>query len=239
VKGEAWQRVMRTIRQSDVVLEVVDARFPERSERLEKEVKKRKKRLILIVNKIDLVKGGNRLAAKLGGFPFCAKTGYGKQSLMRFLNELAKEKGRDLRVGVVGMPNVGKSSLINRLKGKRSAPTSPVAGFTKGEQWIRISPRILLIDSPGVIVSKESRDELVLKDALRVENLKDPVSTALLLFEKHPWIPRSLGLEKSGEEALEEFATKTGKLKKGGEPNVEEAARMILRRWQRGEIKRA
>jgi len=237
-KGEAWRRVLKVIRGSDVVVEVVDARFPERSKKLERIVKKMGKKLLLVVNKIDLVgvREGMRIARNMGGVAFCGKTGYGRKNLMRILQRIARESGRDIRVGVVGKPNVGKSTLINRLKGKKSAKTSPEQGFTRGEQWIRIAPNILLIDTPGVITERESEEELALKDALRVEKLRDPVKACLLLFEKYPQVLEKMGVEGRGEKALEEFARKTGKLKKGGEPNIEEAARMILRKWQRGEI---
>ena len=54
------------------------------------------------------------------------------------------------KVGVLGYPNTGKSSIINALKGRASAPTSPVSGYTKGMQWIRASKRMYLLDPPGV-----------------------------------------------------------------------------------------
>lgn len=228
--GKALERVRKVVKQSDVLLEVVDARFPERSRRLARIVAKQQKKLLLVRNKVDLIEGEVRK-----GFAFSAKTREGRRQLMEELERLAEEK--PIRVGILGRPNVGKSSIINTLRGKKSAKTSSKAGYTRGEQWIRISPRILLIDSPGVITWDESQEDLVLKDALDVDRSKDTVSAALTLFNRYPWVLKSLKLENEGEEALEEFAKRTGKLKRGGVPNVKEAARMIIRKWQKGELK--
>ena len=222
----ALNRVRRVINQCDVLIEVVDARFPTRSKRLERMVRRRGKKLLLVTNKVDLVRGD------VQGIPFSTKTGRGKRELMRELERLADG---EIRVGVIGRPNVGKSSLINALRGRRVARTSARAGFTRGEQWIRLSPKIMLVDSPGVITWSDE-EELLLEDALDVDKARDPVSAALKLFSRHPEVLEELELKGEGEEALEEFARKTGKLKKGGEPNVKEAARMIIRRWQRGDF---
>lgn len=225
--GKALERVRKVVKQSDVLLEVVDARFPERSRRLMKMA--RGKRVLPIQNKADLLEGEVR-----DGIAFSAKTRKGRRQLLSELERLAQDG--PIRVGVIGRPNVGKSSVINALRGKKSVRTSSKAGYTRGEQWIRLSPRVLLIDSPGVITWDESKEDLLLKDALDVDKAKDPVSAALTLFGRNPWVLEALGLEATGEEALEEFARRTGKLKRGGLPNTREAARMIIRKWQKGQI---
>lgn len=230
----ALQRVVRVVKQSNVVLEMVDARFPHRSGRLRKLVRRKGRKLLLVVNKVDLADDGEDVAERMGGIAFSAKTGEGKEELLEKLEGMAR--GRDLRVGVVGRPNVGKSSLINALKGRKSAKTSAQAGYTRGEQWVRVSPHVTLIDSPGVITGEWDREELVLQDALDVDRADNPERIALKLFRRHPEVLEKLGLQGDGEEALEEFARRTGKLKKGGVPNTKEAARMVVRRWQRGEL---
>ena len=233
--GKALDRVVRVINQSDVVVEVLDARFPHKSARLKKIVGRKGKEHIYILNKIDLIgtKEGENLAREIGALPFSAKTRYGKRKLLARLEELA---GGPIKVGILGTPNVGKSSIINVLRGRKSAPTSSTPGYTKGEQWIKITPNVLLIDSPGVITWDAEEDDLILQDSLDIDKAEDPISTALKLFDRNPEVLKKLGLTGTGEEALSEFALKTGKLKKGGVPNKTEAAKMIVRRWQRGTL---
>ncbi len=229
---EAKRRVLRVLNQSDVVIEVVDARFPQRSQKLARWVHRRGKPLILLINKVDLVPPSDARKLARRGLLFSAKTRRGKRALISELERIAGE--REIRVGLVGKPNVGKSSVINALRGKKVARRSPTPGYTKGEQWIRLSPRVLLIDSPGVITWREPEEELILKDALDVDRASDPELVAMKLLERRPELLEKLGLDPDAP--LEDYARRTGKLMKGGEPNTKEAAKMLVRRWQRGEI---
>jgi ribosome biogenesis GTPase A len=230
--ASALDRVRRVINQCYVVLEVIDARFPERSKRLKNMARKKGKEVVLILNKSDLVEDSDKLAKRMNAIEFSAKTKRGKRKLLRLLDELSE--GELLKVGVIGRPNVGKSSIINVLARRSSAKTSPSQGYTKGEQWIKITPKILLIDSPGVITWTEKKeDDLIVEDALSIDKTDDPEGAALRLFERYPDVLEKLEL---GENPLEEYAKRTGKLKKGGKPNTKEAARMIIRRWQRGQL---
>ncbi|MBR9681332.1 MAG: GTPase RsgA [Candidatus Altiarchaeota archaeon] len=230
----AWKRVERVVSQGHVILEVVDARFPFRSHKLMKLVNMKRRSLIFIINKSDLIsrEDAEKLAEKTKGILVSTKSRRGKFQLLKLLKSRIRE-GRELKVGIVGRPNVGKSSLINYLAGRRSAKVGVEAGFTKGEQWIRIDPRILLIDSPGIIYEGESESELVLQNALEIDKHDDPVGVALELMEKHPEMLKKFKLKEVGEAALEELATKLGKLNKGGEANIEEAAKIMVRKWQR------
>ncbi len=237
--GKALKRVFKIMRESDVVLELVDARFPRFSKRIEKSLKRRGVKLIIVFNKSDLIKDDKDLqimANDYNGIIFSAKTHRGKRKLIGRLESYAKKLQKEIKVGVVGVPNVGKSKIINTLVGRKSARTSAKAGYTKGSQWVRLSPNILLVDSPGVITWSEPEEDLVLRNSLDVDRAKDPVFIALQLFNEQPHVVKVLGLTSDNEEALEEFAKKTGKLKRGGEPNIKEAARMIIRKWQKGEL---
>lgn len=233
--GKAMDRVIRVINQSDVLIEILDARFPHKSARLKKIIKRKGKEHFYILNKIDLTgtHDGAKLARKLNAMPFSAKTRYGKRRLMARLEALASGP---IKVGILGKPNVGKSRIINVLRGKKSAPISSTPGYTKGEQWIKITTNVLLVDSPGVITWHEEEDELILQDSLDIDKAEDPISAALKLFDRNPKVLKKLGLSEKGENALNEFALKTGKLKKGGLPNTVEAAKMIVRKWQRGTL---
>ena len=230
--GSAMDRVWRVINQCYVILEVIDARFPERSRRLFRMAHKRGKEVILVINKSDLIKNPEKLGREMKGIVFSAKTRRGKRVLLDKLEELGE--GAELKVGVIGRPNVGKSSIINVLARRKSAKTSPSAGYTKGEQWVRVSPKILLIDSPGIITwTEKDEDDLIIEDALSVDKAEDPEAAALKLFKRYPQVLKKMEL---GDKPLEEYAIRTGKLLKGGKPNTREAARMIIRRWQRGLI---
>ncbi|HDR53112.1 MAG TPA: GTPase RsgA [archaeon] len=234
----AWRRVERTVSQSHVVLELVDARFPFRSDRLRKLVNMKRRSLVLIINKADLLSPdeAGKLAEKTGGLLVSASRRRGKAKLIRLLKSRVRGD-QELRVGIVGRPNVGKSSLINYLSGRKSAGVGAEAGFTKGEQWVKLSenPDILLIDSPGIIYESDDESELVLQNALEIDKHEDPVEVALLLIKKHPGVLKDFGVREEGDVALEQLAVKMGKLKKGGEPNLVETAKILVRRWQRGQ----
>ncbi len=233
-KPKPWQRVKKVVRKADVILEVVDARFPEPSKKLRKIAGK--KPVLVIVNKIDLVSKEKERELRKLGLTVSAKYRKGKRLLLKLLKSYRETFGREIRICVVGRPNVGKSSLINMLKGRKSALTSPEAGFTKGEQWFRIAPGILLIDTPGVIPSRDSEEILAIKNEISPSKLRDPVKAALKLFELFPEVKKALNLPEDDLKALEEFARRRGRIKQGGELNLEEAARILLILWQRGKI---
>lgn len=233
---KAWKRVERTVSQSHVILELVDARFPYRSQKLRKLVNMKRRSLIYVINKADLIdeEAARKLAKTKNAILISVKNRKGRGGLLKLLKSRIRDD-KELRVGIVGRPNVGKSSLINYLKGKKSARVGAEAGFTKGEQWVRIHPKILLIDSPGIIYEHENKSELILQNALEVDKYEDPVEVATTLVERYPGILKEFGLTKKGEDAIEEYAIKLGKLLPGGKPNTVEAAKIMVRKWQRSD----
>lgn len=161
-------------------------------------------------------------------------------NLFRQLGKLHMDK-KQISVGFIGYPNVGKSSVINALRSKKVCNVAPIAGETKVWQYITLMKRIFLIDCPGVVYpSAETDTEKVLKGVVRVElvtNPEDYVETVLQRVRKE-YIAKNYKIENwsTSTHFLEQLAKKTGKLLKGGEPDITVTARMVLNDWQRGKL---
>ena len=229
------RRVRSVITRSDVIIEVLDARFPEltRNREIEHLIKKKGKFLVFALNKADLVtkewaeEWKKRLSKEAPVVFTSAKKRWGTRMLRDLIRSLTEKK--PLYIGVVGFPNTGKSSLINVLVGRSSAGVSPKPGFTKGEQIIRLSKGVYLIDSPGDFDVKDEVIQLITgaKDPSKAVN---PELTAELIIKN---------LNRYGDlpfSSLEEYAVKKRFLLKGGEPDLIRAAVDVIRRFQRGEF---
>lgn len=242
-----WRVVNHVLEEADVLLEVLDARFPEetRNKEVEYKIKIRNKKLIYILNKSDLIKE-KFSDIKLDFEPalfVSAKENLGTTKLRTLLKELAKNK-KPLLVGVLGYPNTGKSSIINALKQKKSALTSSTPGFTKGMQKIRISKDIYLFDTPGVFAYKEKNEERqTLLNVRDYRKVKQPDVVALEILEnaytKNPKAIEDLYNVKpveDGDETLTLIAQRYKWLTKGGKPNLDLTSRKIIQDWQRGKL---
>ena len=108
-------------------------------------------------------------------------TTVGTENLLNILKNYARVEGDSkakglITVGVIGFPNVGKSSLINSLKRSRATATGNMPGITKQMQEVQLDKNIVLLDSPGVVLSTtEQADSLILRSAVRVEDISDPM----------------------------------------------------------------
>ncbi len=240
------------IENSDILLEVLDARFFEetRNTLAEKKVAEEGKKLIYVLNKIDLV-GLKELKKKVSHlyprvFVSCSQRKGGQELRERILM-VAKELPYDKAfVGIIGYPNTGKSSLINLLAGRGVARASPESGFTKGMQKIKLSSKITLIDTPGIIPedkysSSPEGKELTKLGKIGVkmyDKIKNPEIIVEDLLKNHPGIlERHYHLaEEPLLTFLERVAKKRNYLLKGGRWDVDRAAREVLRDWQRGKI---
>ncbi len=245
-----WRIVNEVIRDSDIIIEVLDARFPEETRNIEVEDKIKKinakgidKKIIFVLNKSDLLKE-KFSDIKLDFEPYIfvsAKNNLGTTQLRKLLNKNAK-KGRPLIAGVVGYPNTGKSSLINCLKQKRAAGTGSMPGFTRGRQKIRITKNIYLLDTPGVFPYKEKSEEKhALTNVRDYRKVKDPDLVAIEILKriKDKTIIENLYKVKPAdnpETTLELIAKKFNWLIKGGKPNIDQTARKIIMDWQRGKL---
>lgn len=249
----------------DVVIELLDARIPKSSKNPEIDEIIRNKPRVAVFNKADLAdevvskewskwysangyssifidsikgKGINELKSKL-------------RNIMKDKIERDKQKGRlfrPIRTMVVGVPNVGKSSFINKIAGKASAVTGDRPGVTRGKQWIRINEEIELMDTPGILWPK-FEDQIVgmnlaFTGAIKDE-IMDTIELAAALLEKlavaYPTkIIERYRLEdikdKTGLQLLEAAARKRGCIVAKGEIDFNRAAIIILDEFRGGKI---
>ena len=239
----AFQSIVnKVIQQSDIVLEILDARFIE--ETRNKQLEKKIKILIHVINKCDYVDKTYMDEAKknLENCVFVsAKKHLGTTLLKNKIKQLANQnKIKWPKVGVIGYPNVGKSSVINALKGKGSAKTSPEAGYTKGKQYLRIDNDFLMIDTPGVISKEKTKvEELVLIGAKNPYTIEDPDLAVIKLLKKRPGLAEkkyNVKIKPNKEETIEDIALKLNFKKKGNLPDVDRASRRILQDFLNGKM---
>ncbi len=151
---------------------------------------------------------------------------------------------RDFRVLVAGIPNVGKSTLINSLGGRRRAKASDRAGVTRGIQWVQTPKGLSLLDSPGILTPKLDKETGLLLAAIGSikEGIFDPLEVAcdllgrlidlypLLLSERYNFSPRGM----IPYDALEKIGRQRGYLQKGGLVNMGNAAMAFLKDFRSG-----
>ncbi|XP_039974366.1 nucleolar GTP-binding protein 2 [Xiphias gladius] len=257
-KGQSkriWGELYKVIDSSDVIIQVLDARDPmgTRSKSIETYLKKEKpwKHLIFVLNKCDLIPTWvtKRWVAVLSqeyptlAFHASLTNSFGKGSLIQLLRQFGKlhTDKKQISVGFIGYPNVGKSSVINTLRSKKVCNVAPLAGETKVWQYITLMRRIFLIDCPGVVYpSEDSESDIVLKGVVQVEKIRNPEEHigAVLERAKPEYIQKTYRIPTwdSAEDFLEKLAFRTGKLLKGGEPDLTTVSKMVLNDWQRGRI---
>ena len=251
----------------DLVIEVLDARIPRSSRNpMFREMFAEKARLS-VFTKIDLADPAeterwlNYFRADINdAVAVDAVKGTGLKNLIAAAKNLAETKTHKLvkhgakpraaRAMIVGIPNVGKSSLINRLAGASSAKIENRPGVTRSKQWIKIDSGLDLLDTPGILYPKFEDQEVAVKLAW-IYALSDdiydiePVVCKLLetLAEK---IPAQVAerfklaepLASDGHELLNQIGVKRGCIKKGGVVDVERAAKLVLTEFRAGKIGR-
>ncbi len=260
---KAKRMMEENIKLVDLVIELVDARIPLSSRNPDiDELGKNKARLILL-NKADLADETYNKAweayFKEKGYHVIktnSKNGTGIKSIHQVITEACKEKierdrrrgiiGRPVRAMVVGIPNVGKSTFINKLAGRASAKTGNKPGVTKGKQWIRLNKQVELLDTPGMLWPK-FEDQMVGQRLAYIGSIKDELlnieelATELLKFiQKHYKGILQQKYEvnecEDGYAMLEDIARNRHCLLKGNELNYEKAAHLFLDDFRNGRV---
>ena len=243
---KAWNLIINEIKQSDAVLEVADARCPNetRSKKLETILKRLHKPFWIVLNKSDLVpksfseKAKNFLKTNTEAVDiifFSAKTFHGYNIMRRSIKEYFGDK--EVKLTVIGFPNVGKSSLINAFAKQSKTGVAPKPGHTKGKQWIKASSKIKISDTPGIIPK-----EMLANEWREILFPEDKEHACFLLIEK---ISRAEGSNFSvlygitpevSESVLEKIAKDFNFVRKGKEPDLTRAAEKILSDWNSGKL---
>ncbi|KAI5853593.1 nucleolar GTP-binding protein [Tricharina praecox] len=260
-KGQSkriWNELYKVIDSSDVVIHVLDARDPlgTRCHSVEKYIKEEAphKHLIFVLNKCDLVPTSvaaawvRRLSKSHPTLAFHASitNSFGKGSLIQLLRQFSSlhSDRKQISVGLIGYPNAGKSSIINTLRAKKVCTVAPIPGETKVWQYITLMRRIYLIDCPGIVPPSvtDTAEDILLHGVVRVENVENPEQyiPAVLAKCKPQHIERTYEITRGGYkthiEFLEILARKSGRLLKGGEPDLDGVAKMVLNDFIRGKL---
>ena len=246
-----WKVIEEIIDESDVVLEVLDARMVNlsRSEEIESLVKSKNKDLIFILNKADLanIKVIEKYKKLLKKEAYCyVVSSINRNSIRKLRDHLLKlSKNQEfMRIGVLGYPNTGKSSIINALVRRKKAPISSRAGTTHGQQWIKLSNNVRIIDSPGVIPLKQN-DELRYaligsRNPEKIKNLDLVAHEIIKLFKENNNLQKHYKIDiesNNPEQIIEEIGRKKGFIKKGNEIDEVRVTMKIIRDWQSGKLR--
>ena len=248
----------------DVVYEVVDARMPLSSKIVDIDDLIKDKPRIMVMTKYDLcdksetdkiIKYYESTGYKVIPVDLMNNTNSGIKKIIEATNEIMvgvnnkrKEKGLMSRAGrvlIVGIPNAGKSTLINRLVGRKAAGVGNTPGFTKSLSWIRINKDLELLDSPGILWPKmedqEAAHVLACLSSIKEEILNiDQIAIFILkkLFELYPEkLEERYGITELDEDYIETYdmiASRRGALSRGGVADYEKVSNIIVRDLKNG-----
>lgn len=256
------QKLKEQLQAVDVLFEVRDARLPFSSAHPKiKELFGSKPRIIVLckedlADRKQLQPALKYLAEKDGNasLALSLKLAKGKDRLVQLAVNLCKEKiearrkkgllDRPLRAAVVGLPNVGKSSLINWIAGQKKAKVANTPGVTRGNAWIRIHPQIEMLDTPGIlpIVSfkGDQATRLALCSILPSDHYdNDDIALwalHLLSMEYDEYLNTYRGEERTGNIDLEKIAIARHCIKAGGVPDLQRGAAIFLSELRAGKL---
>lgn len=263
---KARREIEKNIKLVDMALIVLDARAPISCRNPDLEKIAQNKLLVMVLNKADLVNKAdiNRFSEiltreKIGVAAINSLNGQGSKEVLRLISDTFSEKAekmrqkgrrvRAVRVMVAGVPNVGKSTFLNCIVGKKAASTGAKPGVTRSQQWIRLRDDIELMDTPGLMWPKVSSEEQGKKLALLNivgENAYQEYEITLYLLnilkDKSPDILidkfKLRDPDLADEEMLREISLKWGHLLRGGVPDIDKTCKLLLRDFRKGSLGR-
>ena len=258
--AKAERKLKEQLNLVDAVIEVVDARLPISSsyENITR-LLGQKPRLILL-NKSDLtdkeeLKNWIKILSEKNDVPVLvsdAKNSKDLNFIIKKAEELAEPKIQEImkkgllrrpaRIMVVGMPNVGKSSIINKLTKSSKTKVGAKAGVTRQQQWVRINPKLELLDTPGIIPMTQDDQQAAQKLAFVNSVSENAYSNELvatelveLLKEKYPEQLKAY-YDLNDSCSLESIALSRNWIISGGQPDIERTSVYVLRDFREGKI---
>lgn len=262
--AKARKQVQQSIKLVDVVIELLDARIPASSRNPDIDRILGDKPRVIILNKSDLA-DHDITKAWIGFFrdrgnvaaAVDAQRGSGVTKLVSLVEKLAAPeigkymaRGRRARMArcmVVGVPNVGKSMLINRLAGKKATRIANRPGVTRGEQWIKLSGRLELLDTPGILWPKfqdpDTAFKLAVTGAIK-EDIYDPedvcVKLTRLLMEKSPSpvaeLYKNAAIAGEPWDIIKSIGAARGFYQSGGRVDMKKTAVQIIKDFRDGRL---
>lgn len=259
--AKAEKKLKEQVNIVDVVIEVLDARIPMSSAYPDIEKLLREKPRLILMNKSDLANQEEtlkwvKIIREKTNCSVIATSASDNRDLSKILNKVIElgqpkiialvKKGllpRAVRVMVVGMPNVGKSSIINKLIKKAKTKTGAKAGVTRDQQWVRINPKIDLLDTPGIIpLKQEDQDKaykLAFVDSIG-QNAYD-VETVAEIFVRdvekiYPNLIKNYYKLEDDEVNIANIALRRNWIVAGGNPDTKRAAQNVLNDFRVGRL---
>jgi nuclear GTP-binding protein len=256
-----FKEFQKVVESSDVLLEVIDVRDPLgcRLERMEKSISSQwgdKKSIVVVLNKIDLVHPDVveqwvkwfEEDQQMLVIPFSANKDSAQRTgciprLFKMLRSLARGEGgarKSITVGLIGYPNVGKSSVINSLKRKNVVGVGNTPGFTTGNTEVDLRQDVKIMDCPGVVMPGEDTGDVVLRNAVKVDQLPNPLVAVERLIQRCDPDQLSavyeVGTFRDAIDFVRQVGVRRGRVRQGGLVDEDETARIILKDWNDGKI---
>ena len=234
-----WTFLKDMITGADTVIELVDARDVPGTRLPIAEKWAGSNRLLMVANKVDLLPKGATLPRLRGKGIYISAKNADENDRWDLIRAIMARAGKsNVKAIMVGYPNVGKSTIINMLARRKAAKVSPIAGTTKNIQWVKINDSLMVSDYRGMFPSKEPKEDLVRKGAINVEegaeayayDFADKILASPILGK---WFIKRFDIAlkgmKDSHQLMEALARRRGFFMKGGEPNLEEAAKILIR----------